>query len=155
MPMLRTARGVQGVGARGHDWLEVTALPALEPAPVDELVAPELPELVDVVEVPAPVAVVASSELPEPAVSPVAVVVPVSAATLTVVVLRASAGSWPVISTTAINDHTARNRATDPPTTRERIIRTRAWRACRILIPSSLVMTKRIGPRRSNTVSAA
>jgi hypothetical protein len=43
--------------------------------------------------------------------------------------LRASAGSCPETSTTAINSHVATNRATAPAMTRLRIIRTRALRA--------------------------
>jgi hypothetical protein len=125
--------GGERVQAVGHDWLEVTALPALElePEPVEELVAPTLPELV---------------ELPELVVVVVGVVVAVvvPTAVLTVAVRLASAGSWPVMSTTAMSDHTARKSATEPPTTRERIIRTRARRCARILFPSSLVMTRRI-----------
>jgi hypothetical protein len=66
--------------------------------------------------------------------------------------LRANAGSWPVTSTTVITIHTARKSATDPPMTRARILRTRARRACLILMPSSLVMAESIKPARSNAV---
>ncbi|HYZ82486.1 MAG TPA: hypothetical protein VE571_14515 [Solirubrobacteraceae bacterium] len=67
-------------------------------------------------------------------------------------VLRASAGSCPVTSRMVIPIHTARNSATEPAMTRVRILRTRARRASLILMPSSLVMADRIGPRRSNGV---
>ena len=105
------------------------------------------PELVDAV------------ALVEPAAAPVVelVVVPVAALVVAAVaawvcVLRASAGSWPVTSTTVINIHTARNSATEPPMTRARILRTRARRASLILMPSSLVMAESIRPARSNGV---
>jgi hypothetical protein len=122
------------VEAVGHDWLEVTALPALELEPVEELTAPELPELVAVVVVAGAVVVVA--------VAP------------TAPVRLARAGSCPVMSTTAISDHTTRKRATEPPRTRVRIMRTRARRASLSLSPSFLVMTPRIGAIRSTGVSA-
>jgi hypothetical protein len=49
----------------------------------------------------------------------------------TVVVLRdASAGSWPLTSSTAISAHVAKNRATAPVATRRLIVRVRARRAC-------------------------
>ena len=49
----------------------------------------------------------------------------------TVVVLRdASAGSWPLTSSTAISAHVARNSATAPAATRRLIVRVRARRAC-------------------------
>jgi hypothetical protein len=57
-----------------------------------------------------------------------------------VIVLRDSAGSWPVMSTTAITDHTAMNSATDAPTTRPRMSRTRARLSCLILSASAEVM---------------
>ena len=48
--------------------------------------------------------------------------------------------------------HTARNRATDPPITRARILRTRARRSSLNLMPSCLVMAGSIGLRHSNRV---
>jgi hypothetical protein len=49
----------------------------------------------------------------------------------TVVVLRdASAGSWPLTSSTAISAHVAMNSATAPVATRRLIFRVRARRAC-------------------------
>jgi hypothetical protein len=122
----------------------VTGLWPLVSAPVELLVAPELPELVELVALVEGVVLVALVA----GVAVVAVVaLPVAAEVVNV--LRASAGSWPVISTTAINDHTARNSATDPPTTRARMRRTRARRVSLILIASSLVMSGRIGSGRS------
>jgi hypothetical protein len=122
----------------------VTELAVPEPEPVELLVAPEL---VDPVESDEPV------ELAVP-VEPVELVEPVvvAAVAVGVSVLRASAGSCPVTSTTVMSIHTAKNSATDPPITRARILRTRARRASLSLIPSSLVMATRIGPRHSNGV---
>jgi hypothetical protein len=54
---------------------------------------------------------------------------------LAVEVRAASAGSWPDTSTTAISSHAARNSATDPLTTRRRILRIRAARASLIACP--------------------
>jgi hypothetical protein len=110
----------------GHDWLEVTALTPLELEPVELLVAPELVELV------------ASDEVPVP--GELEVVVAAAGVADWVTELRASAGSWPVTSTTVMSIHTARNRATDPPITRARIRRTRARRSSLNLMPSCLVM---------------
>ena len=135
-----------------------TALP--DPDPVDELVAPELAELVGLVVVVVGLVVVVvvgdAAELVVPVLAlPELVVVVVPTAALTVTVFLANAGSCPVMSTTAISDHTARNSATEAPSTRERIIRTRARLASRSLIPSSLVMNERIGAIRSTDVWAA
>ncbi|MGZ4167139.1 MAG: hypothetical protein ACXVR1_11270 [Solirubrobacteraceae bacterium] len=128
------------------------------------LVAPELVEPVELCE---PLEPVDTDALPEPvdaelpaAVDPVPVapLVPLLMALVAAVVddwagvLRARAGSWPVTSTTVITIHTAKNRATEPPITRARILRTRARRASLILMPSTLVMGERIGPGRSNGV---
>ncbi len=106
-----------------HDWLEVTALTPSDPDPVEVLVAPELLELV------------ASDASPE-LVEPVELEMVAAGVAVWVTALRASAGSWPVTSTTVMSIHTAKNRATDPPTTRARILRTRAWRASLSLSPS-------------------
>ncbi len=138
VPVLLALQGrMHGECPGAHDWLEVAALTLPEDAPVELLVAPELVEPVVALD-------------PEPPVLVALVVVAGTAAW--VAVLRASAGSWPVTSTTVINIHTARNSATDPPMTRARILRTRARRACLILMPSCLVMASRIGPRHSNCV---
>jgi hypothetical protein len=110
----------------------VTELTPPEPEPVELLVAPELVEPVEFVEL------------------VVVAVVAVVAAWVSAV--RASAGSCPVTSTTVMSIHTAKNSATDPPITRARILRTRARRASLSLIPSSLVMARRIGPGHSNGV---
>jgi hypothetical protein len=121
----------------------VTGLSPLEDEPAEEpvelLVAPGLVDAVALV---------------EPAATPVLVLV---AALVVAVVdawvcVRASAGSWPVTSTTVITIHTARNSATEPPMTRARILRTRARRASLILMPSCLVMVHSIWPARSNGV---
>jgi hypothetical protein len=139
-----------------HDWLEVTPLTPLEPEPVDELVVPELvePELVEPVE-PVELEELAvpdeSPELVDPVEVAVGVVVVAVVATC-VSVLRASAGSCPVTSTTVMSIHIAKNSATEPPITRARILRTRARRASLSLIPSSLVMAWRIGPRHRKRV---
>lgn len=114
---------------------ELVALPVPVSEPVDSSELDELSEL--------PLEVAESSEAPE--------LVVVVAAVEVVAVLRASAGSWPVMSTTAISDHTAMNNATEPPITRARIVRTRARRASLILMPSSLVM----GPGSDRCVAAA
>lgn len=116
-------------------------LPVLaEPLAAVELVEPvELPPVVEATE---PEAVVVTCEVPP--------VVEVVAGWVSV--LRASAGSCPVTSTIAISDHTAMNSATEPATTRLRIMRTRARRASLILMPSSLVMHGRIGPTRTKGV---
>jgi hypothetical protein len=63
-------------------------------------------------------------------VAPLVVVEPVLV--LAVAVLRASAGSWPVTSTTAISAQAAMNRVTAPAAIRRRIILIRAVRARRI-----------------------
>ena len=133
-------------GADAHDWLEVTELTPLEPEPVDVLVAPELlepvesDELVDPVESEEPPELVSALTDPLEPLEPLDVVV-TAGVDAWVSVLRASAGSWPVTSTTVMSIHTARNSATDPPITRARILRTRARRASLSLIPSSLVMS--------------
>ena len=114
-----------------------------EPVELDELVS-LLP--VAVAALPDVVAVLAAAV----AVLPEVVVVTGDAAWVSV--LRASAGSWPVTSTTVMSSQAARNRATEPPMTRARILRTRTRRASLNLIASSLVMDRRIGPRRSNGV---
>jgi hypothetical protein len=125
----------------------VTELTLPEPEPVELLVAPEpvepaeFDDPVDPVEPPVVAVAAEPVEL---------VVVAVVAAWATV--LRASAGSCPVTSTTVMSIHTPRNSATDPPTTRARILRTRARRASLSLIPSSLVMEGRIGQGHSNAV---
>jgi hypothetical protein len=84
----------------------------------------------------------------------------------------ARAGSCPLIRVTAISSHRAANSATVPPTTRRRMVRTRARRALRIEAPRArgsvgleagiqiLVVefgfdaaTARIDPARSSDVS--
>jgi hypothetical protein len=128
----------------------MTALWPPDVEPVELLVAPELVEPVESDDPP---------ELVEPLVSdepialvPVELVVVVAVVAAWVSVLRASAGSCPVTSTTVMSIHIARNSATEPPITRARILRTRARRASLSLIPSSLVMVERIGQRHSNRV---
>jgi hypothetical protein len=123
----------------------VVTLLTLEPEPLPELLPLEEPEepsvaldelLVEPEELPLLV--------PEPSVEPedvvpvepvVAPVEPVVVAVEAAATLRASAGSCPVTSTIAISSQDARNSPTAPPTTRRRIIRTRAARACRISCP--------------------
>jgi hypothetical protein len=125
----------------GHDWLEVTELAPLGLDPVEVLVAPELVE---------PVAL---ETPPKPGVAEVVVAEVVVAGVAAVVsVLRASAGSCPVTSTTVMRIQTAKNNAIDPPTTRARILRTRSRRCSLSLSPSCLVMAGSIGPRRSKGV---
>jgi hypothetical protein len=149
----------------GHDWLEVTELvlpdPEPEPEPVEVLVAPELVEPVESDEPVEPDDPVVPDDPLDPLepVEPLEVVAPVAPVELLfvavaawVTVLRASAGSCPVTSTTVMSIHTARNSATDPPITRARTLRTRARRASLSLIPSCLVMVQRIGRRHSNGV---
>jgi hypothetical protein len=131
-----TARaGVTHESTDGHDWPEVTPLTPAEPEPVDELVAPEL---VDPVEL-----ALVAPELVEPVELVVAVAVAGVAACVTA--LRASAGSCPVTNTTVMSIHTAKNSAIDPPITRARILRTRARRASLSLSPSFLVMSAESG----------
>jgi hypothetical protein len=65
-------------------------------------------------------------------VAPLVVVEPVLVLALAVAVLRASAGSWPVTSTTAISAQAAMNNVTAPAAIRRRIILIRAVRAWRI-----------------------
>jgi hypothetical protein len=125
--------------ADGHDWLEVTELTPPEPEPVELLVAPELVEPVELLVAPEPV------ELDE-------LEVVVAGVAAWVAVLRASAGSCPVTSTTVMSIHTARNSAIDPPITRARILRTRARRFSLSLSPSCLVMAQSFGLRHSNGV---
>jgi hypothetical protein len=134
--------------ADGHDWLEVTELTPPEPEPVELLVAPELVEPVELLAAPAPVELLVASEPVE--LGELEVVVAGVAAR--VAVLRASAGSCPVTSTTVMSIHTARNSAIDPPITRARILRTRARRSSLSLSPSCLVMAQSFGLRHSNGV---
>jgi hypothetical protein len=149
-------------GADAHDWLEVTELTPLDGDAVELLVAPEL---VEPVESDDPLEPVESDDPlePEKPDEPLEATVPVDPVELVellvvavvadwVTALRASAGSWPVTSTTVMSIHTARNSATDPPITLARILRTRARRASLSLIPSCLVMERRIGQRHSNRV---
>ncbi len=157
MAMLGTAgSGGAREGPDAHDWLDVTPLtplePEPEPVPVELLVAPELvepvepDELVEPLTPGEPLAVVAPADPLE------LVMVVVAGVAAWVWVLRASAGSCPVTSTTVMSIHTAKNRATDPPITRARILRTRALRASLSLIPSSLVMESSIRQSHSNDV---
>jgi hypothetical protein len=143
--LLEAGAGAERERPDAHDWLEVTGLSPLEDEPVELLVAPELVDAVALVE-PAVLPVVV------PVVVAPAVELVVAAVAAWVCVLRASAGSWPVTSTTVITIHTARNSATEPPMTRARILRTRALRASLILMPSSLVMAVSIRRARSNAV---
>jgi hypothetical protein len=140
--MLRTTwSGGARESPDAHDWLEVTELTAPDPEPVDVLEAPELVEPVESDELPDPVESDEPLEMVPALADPVELVEPVVVAVAAwVSVLRASAGSWPVTSTTVMSIHTARNSATDPPMTRARILRRRARRASLSLIPSSLVM---------------
>jgi hypothetical protein len=121
--------------------------------PVPELVVPVLvdpvpPELgVPVLVDPVPPA------LPEP-------LLPVEAAVVVEEVnceafWRASAGSWPVTRVTVISSQVAMNRATAAATTRRRIIRTRARRACLILVASAGVMLDRMRRLCRKRVSAS
>jgi hypothetical protein len=92
-----------------HDCLVVTLLTALDPLELFETLEPL--ELLATLE---PVELVEVSEPLE-----------------TVAVLcDASAGSWPLTSSTAISAHVARNSATAPVATRRLIVRVRARRAC-------------------------
>lgn len=156
----------------GHDWLEVAELKPPDPDPVGLLVAPELVEPVELDDPPEsdePVELDDPPESEEPAELdvPVELEVPVAASELVVgddvevavtgvaacvSVLRASAGSCPVTSTTVMSIHTAKNRAIDPPITRARIRRTRARRSSLSLSPSCLVMAASIGQSRSKGV---
>jgi hypothetical protein len=137
-----------------HDWLEVTGL--TEPAPV-ELLEPVEPEPVLVV-APDPLVeelspLPVSSEPLEPVSPDVdADVLAEPAVTALLLAVRDSAGSCPVTSTTAITAHTTMNSATEYPTTRPRILRTRARRSCLILIASSELMHGRVRRRRSKPV---
>jgi hypothetical protein len=72
-----------------------------------------------------------------------------------VATFRASAGSCPVIRTTAISDQTAKNRATEHPMARLRIRRTRARRISLIRMASEEVMTGSMRAARSNRVWTA
>jgi hypothetical protein len=143
--------GGEGKAPDGHDWLEVTALAPLDPCPVEVLLAPELVEPVEL-ELVEPVELEGVEPAELEVVAPVELEVAAAGLADTVTDLRASAGSWPVTSTTVMSSHTAKNSATDPPITRARILRTRAWRACLNLSPSSLVMAHSIRLRRSNGV---
>jgi hypothetical protein len=71
---------------------------------------------------------------------------------LALAVSRASAGSWPVTSMTVISSQVAMNSATAPAITLRRIMRTRAWRACRIAIACACVMDVIVLPPRSSGV---
>jgi hypothetical protein len=126
---------------------------------VELLVAPELPEPVELDDGPNPDEPV---ELEDPLTpeEPVAAPELVEGDELEVVVagvdawvsvLRASAGSCPVTSTTVMSIHTARNSAIEPPITRARILRTRARRSSLSLSPSCLVM----GPGSGRAVAGA
>ena len=69
--------------------------------------------------------------------------------------LRDSAGSCPVTRTTAITNQTARNSATEHPTARLRIRRTRPRRISLIRMASDEVMAERMRAVRSNRVWTA
>jgi len=92
------------------------------------------------VPVPVVVVVVAAPDVVVPEVLPEldALVVLVLAAELEALVCRARAGSCPVTSSSVISSHVATNSATALATTRRRIIRTRARRACLSEAPRSL-----------------
>ena len=150
----------------GHDWLEVAELKPPDPDPVGLLVAPELVEPVELDDPPESEEPVELDDPPESE-EPAELDVPVPASELVVgddvevavtgvaawvSVLRASAGSCPVTSTTVMSIHTAKNRAIDPPITRARIRRTRARRSSLSLSPSCLVMAASIGQSRSKGV---
>lgn len=115
-----------GAFARTHDWLVVTEpRPELdEPLPLD-VEEPVSPLEVDDVELP---------ELAVPELVSVDVV-PEPLEALLDTLRLASAGSCPLIRVTAISIHMATNSATAPPTTRRRMVRTRASRAVRIKAP--------------------
>ncbi|MFL5862388.1 MAG: hypothetical protein ACJ780_16720 [Solirubrobacteraceae bacterium] len=124
-------------------------LEPLEPVEPDALAEPELPPEIAVPLVPA------VPPVPVDALDPLDLVLTllgVAVAADWACALRARAGSWPVTSTTVMSIHTARNRATEPPMTRARILRTRARRASLILMPSSLVMAESIEPSRRSGV---
>jgi hypothetical protein len=108
-------------------------VPALEPDEPVESEATLDPE--DPVELEPALEFAAVPVLPLVAVVTVPLLVPSPEATATVDVLRASAGSCPETSTTAINSQAARNSATAPATTRRRIVRIRPARAARRASP--------------------
>jgi hypothetical protein len=133
----------------------VTALvePELEEPVLDELVAGvEVADVVDVVGVEVVVVLVVDvlvvvgvvdAPLPE---EPEAVVV-VWVVAFWAVVWRASAGSWPLTRVMVISSQVATNSASVPATTRRRSIRTRARRACLMVVASVGVMaTGSAGP---------
>ena len=92
-----------------------------------------------------------AAELDELVVATVAEVVPAAADLLAE---RASAGSWPVISTPAISTQVAMNSATVAATTRWRIKRTRARRACLIAFASTRVIARIVTASPRNPVRA-
>lgn len=177
----RPGADAQGPAAReglettaAHDWLEVTGLTELElppvellepdelvpaeleapdePTPVDEFpelpLSPESPEL-DAPEFPdVPVEPDVPAE-PDVLVAPLLLLL---SAALELASWRERAGSWPVISTTAISDHSTRNSATEPPITLVRILRTRALRFSRICPASAGVMSGSLRRPRSTGV---
>ena len=143
----------------GVDEPEPVKLPApeeLEPAELPEPVEPADPEPAVLVE---PLEPAVFAELPDPAVfaePPEPEVDPAVFAELVaavaVLAVRESAGSCPVTRTTAITAHTIMKNATEYPTTRPRIIRTRARLICLICIASVEVMQARMRRLRSNRV---
>ena len=121
----------------GVDEPEPVKLPApeeLEPAELPEPVEPADPEPAVLVE---PLEPAVFAEL---------------VAAVAVLAVRESAGSCPVTRTTAITAHTIMKNATEYPTTRPRIIRTRARLICLICIASVEVMQARMRRLRSNRV---
>jgi hypothetical protein len=136
----------------------VTGLALDEAAPVELLVPEPADEVVgvDVVVVVGVAVVVVVGVLPDVDVVTVGVVVVleapevvvvVCAATLLVAARCASAGSWPVTSSTAMTDHTPMNSATVALRTRVRITRTRSRRVSLILAASDWVMQRASGAR--------
>jgi hypothetical protein len=156
--LLGVGAGPDGEGPGAHDWLEVTALGVLvalepvelpepdelEPAVFEDTAPVEPLEPVELVV--APFALVVAPELDA------AVFADVDAFAVAVLVLRDSAGSFPVIRTTAISAQSTRNSPTEYPITRLRIVRTRRCRICLILTASVFPMRKRIGSPRSKPV---
>ncbi|HWD74451.1 MAG TPA: hypothetical protein VG371_04890 [Solirubrobacteraceae bacterium] len=123
-------------------------LVALEPVelPEPDELEPAVFEDADPVEPVEPVELVVAPELDA------AVFADVDAFAVAVLVLRDSAGSFPVIRTTAISAQSTRNSPTEYPITRLRIVRTRRCRICLILTASVFPMRKRIGSPRSKRV---
>ncbi len=137
---------------RAHDWLEVTGLTEPEPVELLEPVEPNpVEELTPLVPVEELTPLLPSSD-PLELVALEPDVLGELAATAVLLPVRDSTGSCPVTSTTAITAHTTMNSATEYPTTRPRILRTRARRSCLILIASSVLMPARMRPLRSNAV---